>query len=132
MSAGILFFLFFLMAVVVHRVTHFICYDTLIEEQREKFLVWLRLPTKPLKRKIYFDVRKKVAVLIECPWCVSIYVSAGALILHRLTAFVFETLPTLPMPVWWWVGLSSAACILMEYTEGEKSVAVRQITKRNE
>lgn len=68
---------------VTWRVCRFIVFDSLIEGPRERFIGWLSSRAgrvAPWLLKLY-----------ECPFCVSVWVAAGAVGLWCLVA-------------WWWVG----------------------------
>lgn len=77
------FFDFVVLAFVVYRVTRFISLDTLIDEPRDKVAGWL------LSGDVFFDEtnkrwpvniwKRKMLQWLECPFCQSVWVAAGAL-----------------------------------------------------
>jgi hypothetical protein len=127
---------FVILTFVVHRVSRFIWMDDLIEDQRD----WLKgkllgLPNHPnvtpeeidawvsmsaSKRSWRASLRYKLFQLIDCVWCISIWVSAATVLAHRI--FV----EPVPAPVWWWLGLSGAAVAIAEWTDGEKTVKIKK------
>lgn len=114
---------FVIVVAAVARVTRFITSDSLWEELRAKWLGWLQ-DTKgsdgePKSKRTYF-LHRKIATLMDCSWCVSLYVSAAALVAHRIFVGSFA------IPVWTWLAVSMFAVCIIEFNDGEKLVAVRQ------
>jgi hypothetical protein len=112
------------------RVTRFVVSDDLWKEMREALVRRLQHPaiaahrdrhpqTDEIEYKsrhvMYFHM--KVATLITCPWCVSLYVAGGALLL-----LWWFTDYQIPVPVFTWPALSMAATLLIEVTDGVKQV----------
>ena len=66
---------------VIWRITRFLLLDALIDGPRELFRHWLgqEANTRRFSRAAYY-LRTKLLVLLECAFCVSIWVSAGALV----------------------------------------------------
>lgn len=66
---------------VVWRITRFLLLDSLIDEPREIFRSWLKreISTRRFGRYAYY-LRAKLLILMECAFCVSIWVSAGTLL----------------------------------------------------
>lgn len=105
---------FLILGLVVYRVTRFIILDDLIEGTRDRVLNGLlagrsedELGSLPLwRRKLY--------TLLNCPFCVSIYVAAGVVLAHR---WIVEPLPA---PVWWWLGTATVALVVYTYIDSEE------------
>jgi hypothetical protein len=119
-------FTFLILSFVTYRVTHLIVMDTLFEGMRDRLLDKLttgegtdgethvidkhRDPKAWEKLPIW---RTKIFDLITCPFCMGVWVAGGTVILHD--AFVD---PNLPMPVWYWVGLSTAMLVWWAIIDG--------------
>lgn len=99
------FFLLVVLSAVVYRVTRFIIEDTLLDGPREKLLTWLEEHPGFMNDKLY--------VLIECPFCVSIWVSAGAV---ALTDLVVDDVP---VPVWTWLAAATGALVFWAIIDSE-------------
>lgn len=97
MSAAELAILIVVMSAVTYRVTRFITADTLIEEPRDRFVEWAEGQS---------GWRYKLAQLAVCPYCASIWVSAGCVLLTRLA------IGTMPLPVWMWLTVAAGALVL--------------------
>lgn len=91
------------LGLVVYRVTRFIGLDTLIERTRERVIDRLES-----KRRLW---REKLAELITCPFCATIWVSAGA-----TAAYHFDLLPDF---VWWWLAAATIALIIWAIIDSE-------------
>lgn len=80
-------FLFFLGALVVYRITRFQIEDSMFEVTRARFLMWLagpppqgvfslpvgeQLPEPPKPPRAH-KLRRKLADLITCPYCISFW-----------------------------------------------------------
>lgn len=91
---------------VVYRVTRFIVLDTLIEEPRDAVMNWL------ISRKGWWG--PKLGQLLGCPWCVSVWVSAGAVALT-----VWLTDHEVIMPVWTWLAAAAVAVLAYNVTDAE-------------
>jgi hypothetical protein len=94
------------LGLVVYRVTRFIVLDTLIETPREAVHNWL------MTRKGWWG--PKIAELVGCPWCVSVWVSAGA-----IAATEWFTDTDVIMPVWAWLGAAAVAVLAYNVTDAE-------------
>lgn len=89
---------------VTHRVTRFLILDGLLEEPRQTFHSWLaRHPGR-------FTI--KVQELMICPWCVSIWVSGGWVLLTQIFTSV-------PLPVWVWLGNSTGCLVFWRILDNE-------------
>lgn len=94
-----------LLSLVTYRVTRFGLEDSLIERQRE----WLL--TRIIGKKMTVpEWRMKIYHGFKCPYCVSVWVAAGAVALTDWRTSV-------DLPVWVWLGASSGAVIVWAYTE---------------
>lgn len=120
------FFEFLILALVVARVTRFVVLDELIAGTRDRVIFWLQLRVDEdleLPPSRSQRIKQKISILLECPWCVSIYVAAVVVLIHLFGPFV----DPLPLPVWYWLALSMAAVILIEIVDGVKQV--RQVNE---
>jgi hypothetical protein len=120
-------FTFLLLTFVVYRTTHLIVMDTLFEEARDKLLDRITTgtdgmgETRVLHKQIEPEVwtenlalwKRKLFDLLTCPFCFSVWTAAGAVLLHDL--FID---PNLPLPVWYWVGLSTSSLIVWAIVDG--------------
>jgi hypothetical protein len=94
------------LSLAVYRITRFVIDDTLIEEPRD----WLR---KKLVEGKSTTVRTKILDLMECPYCVSVWVAAGAVLLASWTW-------TVPEPFWSWLAVCGGAMIVWRIVEVEE------------
>lgn len=76
-----------IISAVTWRVTRFLLLDTLLEPLRVRFEKWAREAEEASR------FARWIAALYQCAFCVSIWVSAGAVGLWCLTT-------------WWWIGWS--------------------------
>lgn len=106
-------------ALVTWRVTRFIVADDLIEGTRKKVLDFLG-PQRPLHPWRDFWCGKAYT-LLTCPWCVSIYVSAGYLALSR-----WLVVDSIPVPVWTWLAIGALSIIPYQFTDGDWIVSVKK------
>jgi hypothetical protein len=100
-----------LLSLVAFRVTRFILEDSLIEEPRE----WVRrkligMPSSMAKPMPVW--RRKLLEIVECPWCMSVWVSAGTVAL----AFFTWDAPRPPL-FWEWLFVCGASIILYHLAE---------------
>ena len=131
-------FLFVILAFLVARVTRFIWLDDLIKGSRTKLKAWLQLGHIPEDvvgspkmeewlneyhnnhpQRAFF--RNKAYDLIDCAWCISIWVSG-----FTIAALYLFTDYTLPLPVFWWPALSMAAVVQLQWTDGAFNVEMTQ------
>jgi hypothetical protein len=99
-----------LFSLVVYRVTRFLLLDTLIENVRESWLIWLEKPKiQGGKMGLW---REKLLQLSSCPYCVSIWVSAGTVALTMIWTSV-------PLPVWQWLAASAGSLVVYTYVDSE-------------
>lgn len=90
---------------VTHRVTRFLILDGLMEEQRQNLHSWLaRHPNR---------LTIKVQELMICPWCISIWVSGGAVLLTMCFTSV-------PLPVWVWLAGSTGCLVFWRILDNEE------------
>jgi len=98
------------LSLVVYRVTRFLIEDTLIDAPR----MWLR-------KRIVGNVvgvavsntkpwRAKLIELSECPYCLSVWVSAATVLVAALTSNV-------PLPFWVWLGTCGGAMLVWSTVE---------------
>jgi len=105
--------LFLLLAFATARVARFIHADTLIETPRNHLLTWLIEPRDGWRGA----VGNKLAELLDCPWCISVWVSLCAVLVID-----WGTSYSIPLPVIWVPALSMLAVMFVEYTDGVKQV----------
>lgn len=105
--------LFVVHAFVVYRVTRFVILDDVIEELRDRVLNKLLDGLEEDQLRLLPLWRRKLYTLLNCPFCVSIYVAAGVTLAHR---WVVEPLP---VPVWWWVAIAAASLVAYAYIDSD-------------
>jgi hypothetical protein len=100
-------------ALVTWRVSRFFQKDDLIARSRKRLLSWLDSPRPGHPwRDFWAD---KAWTLIICPWCFTIWVSAGYILLTRwLVEDAYRG-----APVWMWLAIAGLSIIPYEYTDGE-------------
>lgn len=116
---------FVLLCFVTYRVTRFIVLDSLIEVWREKFYNALLAPLSESDRRLVLDLhedaplrilpwwRRKFYQLFSCPFCISVWI-AGAVV--SITNQWYEALP---LPVWWWLAVSTGSLIVYRIIDAE-------------
>lgn len=77
-------------AVATYRLTRLVVHDTIIERQRGDLLDALEDGTRPFTRK-----HLKVAELLGCPWCVSIWLGAGVVAARRVAPRLWDPIATM-------------------------------------
>lgn len=111
-------FLFVIFALSVHRITRFIIRDCfpLVSVPRD----WILKKTDPTEEDILNGHKargvfmRSIGYLLQCEWCMSIWVSAGLLYgLTRFTAF------TWPYAIGWWLAGSGITALISERVEDE-------------
>jgi hypothetical protein len=140
MNYGEQFFLFLLCSFLVARITRYIWMDAQIKELRAAVKAKLQLGHIPddiigkpnmeewineykEKHPVRSYWRRKGLELISCGWCISIYVAGPLnLALHLLDV-------PMRLPAVWWLALSMSAVMMLEYTDGEKPVILKQEKK---
>lgn len=90
--------LIIVLSLVTYRVTRFLILDSLIEVTRDRVYAWLE--THPNRFTM------KLVELIRCPYCMTIWVAAGAVAIID----VFTDQPV-PMPVFAWLAVAAAALV---------------------
>lgn len=98
------------LAFVVYRITRFLIEDTLLEEPRYWLERKVRGSTIPPKS----GLRKKLLALMECPYCVSVWVAAGTVALATLTGV------DVPHPFWTWLVACGITMTIWKHTEAEE------------
>jgi hypothetical protein len=134
------FFLFVLCSFVVGRVTRYLWMDSQIKELRAAVKGWLQLRHIPddiigspkmeewlnaynEKHPVRSYWRRKGLELISCGWCLSIWLAGPlTLVLHLVDV-------PMRLPGLWWLALSMSGVCLLEYTDGEKVVELKQPRK---
>lgn len=120
------FVLILVLGLVTYRVTRFIILDSLIENVRARAFEWLLSPLEPAQRETVMELhedaplqelsmwRRKLYQLLSCPFCISVWVGAGAVFLTDwLTAFDVR------LPVWTWLATSTVALVVYAYIDAE-------------
>lgn len=92
------------LSAVSYRVGRFLALDTLIDGTRMRLLNWL------VTRGF---VARKIADLIGCPYCVTIWTSAGAVALTTLYVDV-------PLPVWTWLAAATGALVFWAIIDNDE------------
>jgi hypothetical protein len=118
--------LILILSLVTYRVTRFIILDSLIERWRERFYEWILSPLDENERACVIDVhedwplrklpwwRRKSYQLFSCPFCISVWVAGGAVILTELLAD-FDVV----MPAWTWLAISALSLVVYKYIDAE-------------
>ena len=101
-----LFLLTVILGAVVYRISRFLVLDTLIDGTRDKVQGWL-------EARIDNIVWRKLLELSGCPWCVTIWIAAGATATTRMFVGSF------PMPVWVWLGAATWALMFWRAIDPE-------------
>jgi hypothetical protein len=109
-----------------YRVTRFVVLDSLIENVRSAFYEWLLSPLTEAQRETVLELhedaplqllpmwRRKLYHLFSCPFCISVWVAGGAVILTDwVTNFDVK------MPVWTWLATSTVALVCYAYIDAE-------------
>ena len=90
---------------VTYRVTRFILLDTLFADTRTKLK--LALIGKGPSTSVF---RTKLYDLMSCPYCMSVWVAAGAVALSA-------PFTDIPLPVWTWLGVCTTSLAFWRYIE---------------
>lgn len=90
----------------VYRVTRFIVSDTLFEGSRLKLILWLR------ERESM--VAGKLIDLIECCYCVSVWVATATVVLADLFGM------SVPEPFWVWLAICGGSMAIWNWTERDE------------
>lgn len=94
-----------LLGLVTYRVSRFIVLDSLIDAQRDWAFAKLETRTSWWAEKLY--------ELITCPYCITIWVAAGATVATRMFVGSF------PMPVWVWLGAATVSLVAWRIVDPE-------------
>jgi hypothetical protein len=110
---------FVILIAATWRITRFLVADDLIGGSRKKLVDALQRRPSPDEPGYDDDkVRNLLAfkawLLITCPWCVGIYVSAGVLVTARIFC-----LDSIPMPVFTWLAVAALQLIPYNYLDGD-------------
>lgn len=136
-------FLFFFLTLWTARVSRYLWLDDMIQGTRIKVKAWLHLGHIPddvvgtAKMEEWLNtyhrehprrelLRRKLFDLIECAWCLSVWVAGfsvlGVWLIARYTSVDID----MPLPVMWPVALSMPAVVLLQWTDGAFHVEVSQ------
>lgn len=88
------------LSAVTYRVSRFIVHDSLIDAPRNKIYDWLEHREHPFWLKIH--------ELIGCPWCITIWIAAGAVAVHHVVV------EDVPVPIWTWLAVATGSLIIWE------------------
>lgn len=108
-----------LLSLVVYRVTRFLIEDSLIEAQRNmvrRFILWggpkRIIPDSEIPKfgNEQRGWRGKLYELTSCRFCLSIWISAGAVALTDWQTSV-------PLPVWVWLAAAAGAVMIWRWVE---------------
>lgn len=94
--------LLILLSLVVYRVTRFVLRDTLIETQRDWVYGKLLDPPKPWSDKLF--------ELLSCPYCLSIWFAAAAVV-------GADQYTSVPLPWATWLAVAAGAMVAWRYIE---------------
>lgn len=107
-----LFLLLVVHGAVVYRVGRFIALDSLIDEPRDWVLAQLGSRAyDPATGRWGRLWRRKLMTLIECPWCVTVWVAGATTLVHHF--FV----DPLPYPVFWWLAINTVGLVFWDRIE---------------
>jgi hypothetical protein len=96
-----------ILGLVVYRVTRFFLKDSMIEEPRTWFYGKL---VGDMEKQSWW--RDKLYELLDCPYCFSVWVSAGGTI-------VMMQFRSVPLPVYVWLCGSTVALVIWHFLEPE-------------
>lgn len=117
--------LIIVLSAVTYRVTRFIILDSLIDGWRKSFYEWALSPLSDFDRTLVLDQhiddpldelpawRKKLYQLFSCPFCISVWVAAGAVALQHLFA------DDAPTPIWTWLAVATGGLIFYAIIDSE-------------
>lgn len=106
--------LIIILGLVTYRVARFIVLDTLIDGTRDKVIDWLeRRQSVALNADKSGLLWAKLVDLIGCPFCITIWISAGAVFATRIFVGSFA------MPVWVWLATAAFALLPWNYIDSE-------------
>lgn len=88
----------------VYRVTRFLLLDTMFEGTRLKVHLWFRERDGRLSNKVQDG--------LDCHFCVSVWISAGAVALADVTGM------SVPEPFWVWLAVCSGSLLMWRWVEG--------------
>lgn len=93
------------LSAVVYRVGRFLVLDTMIEGTRDRIFGWLA------HRERFFW--HKLLDLLGCPYCITVWVAAGACLAWRLFVGDFAA------PVFVWLAVSAGSLVFWNYIDSE-------------
>lgn len=100
--------LFIILSAVVYRVSRFIMLDDLIKGSRDWFFARLMKARKDGSVALW---RSKLAELLDCPWCLTVWVAGAVVAIHHFAV------DPLPFPLWWVPALSGGALVFWSVIE---------------
>jgi hypothetical protein len=113
MPAWLLVTLIFL---ATHRLTRLAIHDAipLVKIPRDRAIEWLdptpeQIQRNPAAKGHWGNTGRALAYLLECPWCMSVYVAAAVVVVTDLAASV-------PVPWLVWIAASSVTGLMADYS----------------
>ena len=97
--------LLILYSLVSYRLTRFVHSDTILDEIRDRFQIWL-----VTKEKLWAD---KIYELSACPYCISVYTSAGTVLAAR-------HYQDFPMPFYVWLAVCGLTMVIWRVVEKDE------------
>jgi len=94
------------LSLVVYRVGRFVVLDSMFEQTRDKTLGWMH------HRRTFGWV--KLAELLGCPYCITVWIAAGACLAWRWFVEPF------PAPVFVWLAVSAGSLICWKIVDSER------------
>jgi len=95
--------LIILLSLITYRVTRFVIEDSLINAQRTWFLGKI-IGKRPGRARV------KIHDLFLCPYCLSVWIAAGA------TA-IADAYVSVPLPVWTWLATCGGTMMVWRFVE---------------
>lgn len=93
------------LSAVTYRVSRFIVLDTLIDAPRNWVLSWLEMHPNMFTNKLL--------ELLGCPWCITIWVAAGAVAIQD------QLIDGMPVPIWAWLAVATGSLVFWGIIDNE-------------
>jgi hypothetical protein len=101
-----LLILIIILSLVVYRLGRFVVLDTMFEGTRDKVLGWMH------RRDRFFW--HKLAELLGCPYCITVWIAAGACLAWRWFVAPF------PAPVFVWLAVAAGSLMAWRVVDSER------------
>jgi hypothetical protein len=98
------------LSAVSYRTGRFIALDTLIDGTRTRVLSWLVKSNAHGFRPLW---KEKLAELIGCPYCITIWTSGAT------TALTWSIVPSMPLPLFTWLAAATGALVLWSVIDSD-------------